>query len=196
MRSSLTRHVIKNYSLAKDFRVAMAQLCLAEMEEDALGKQNASTILEWLRGELRLISAMKPMQIYQRIGRHNARVMLISTARWLRLADASGLSLLLDLEGLAPQRRAEVAEGELFYTRAALWDAYEVLRQFIDATDEMEGLMILVATPQSMLDEFSSRSLVQYHALSNRIRDDVRDRARVNPYAPLVHVTAAGGGVV
>jgi hypothetical protein len=194
MRSSLTKRVIKNYSLAKDFRVAMTHLCLAEMEEDALGKQSSVSILDWLQGDLRLISALKPMQIYQRIGRHNARVMLASTARWLRLAGAAGLVLFLDLGGMVPPRRSDVPEGEVYYTRAALWDAYEVLRQFIDATDEMEGLMIVVAAPDTMLDELSNRSLLQYRALNNRIRDDVRDRSHANPYAPLVRLAASNRG--
>ncbi len=193
MRSSLTKCVIKNYSLTKDFRVAMAHLCLAEMEEDALGEQSSASILDWLQGGLRLISALKPMQIYQRIARHNARVMLTSTARWLRLAGAAGLVLFLDLGGMAPARRGDVPDGQLYYTRAALWDAYEVLRQFIDATDEMEGLMIIVAVPNRMLDEWSNRSLLQYRALNNRIRDDVHDRSHANPYAPLVRLSSFKG---
>jgi len=194
MRARLTKRVIKNYTLAKDFRVAMAHLCLAEMEEDALGKQSGASILDWLHGELRLISALKEMQIYQRIGRHNARVMLTSTARWLRLAGDAGLLIFLDLSGMAPSRRGAVAEGELYYTRAALFDAYEVLRQFIDATDEMEGVMIVVAAPAAMLDEFSNRSMFQYRALSNRIRDDVHDRLHANPYAPLVRLAPSHRG--
>ena len=193
MRLRLTKHLVKNYSLAKDFRVAMTHLCLAEMEADALGKQSSASILDWLRGDLKLISVLKPMQIYQRIARHNARTMLVSTARWLRLAGAGGLLLLVDLAGMAPARRADVPDGDLYYTRAALFDAYEVLRQFIDATDEMEGLMIVVVAPDTMLDEFSERSLLKYRPLSNRIRDDVRDRSHVNPYAPLVHITTSNG---
>jgi hypothetical protein len=194
MRRSLTKKVIKNYSLAKDFRVAMAHLCLAEMEEGALGQQSGASILDWLRGELKLISALKEMQIYQRIGRHNARVMLTSTARWLRFTGQNGLLVFLDLRGMAPSRRGDVAEGELYYTRNALLDAYEVLRQFIDATDEMEDLMVVVAAPNTMLDEFSNRSMFQYRALSNRIRDDVHDRSRANPYAPLVRLAPSNGG--
>jgi hypothetical protein len=120
--------------------------------------------------------------------------MLISAARWLRFAGKAGLLAFLDLSGMAPSRRGDVAEGELYYTRAALWDAYEVLRQFIDATDEMEGVMIVVAAPDAMLDEFSNRSMLQYRALSNRIRDDVHDRLRANPYAPLVRLAPSHGG--
>jgi len=194
IQKGLTRRVIKNYSLAKDFRVAMTHLCLAQLEDDALGLQSCASILDWLRGELRLISAVKPMQIYQRIGRHSARAMLASTARWIRQAGGSGLVVNLDLQALAAVQRRDVPEGEVYYTPAALWDAYEVLRQFIDATDEMEGILVVVSTPEVLLDESSNRSLQKYKALKHRIWDDVRDRGHVNPYAPMVRMAALHGG--
>ena len=37
LQKRLTVSVIRNYTLAKDFRVAMAQLCLAQLEDDASG---------------------------------------------------------------------------------------------------------------------------------------------------------------
>jgi BREX system ATP-binding protein BrxC/D len=193
MHKRLTRHVIQNYNLAKDFRVAMTQLCGAQLDDDALGQQSCASILDWLHGDLRLISAVKPMQIYQRIGRHNARAMLASTARWIRQTGGAGLVINLDLRALAAMRRRDVPEGEIYYTPAALWDAYEVLRQFIDATDEMEGLLVVVSAPDSLLNDFSNRSLQKYRALRNRIWDDVRDRRHVNPYAPMVRIGSNQG---
>ena len=194
MQKRLSRSVVKNYTLAKDFRVAMTHLCLAQLDDDALGQQSCASILDWLRGDLRLISAVKPMQIYQRIGRHNARAMLTSTARWIHQTGGAGLVVNLDLRALAATHRRDVPEGEIFYTPAALWDAYEVLRQFIDATDEMERLLVVVSAPDALLDDFSNRSLQKYRALRNRIWDDVRDRRHVNPYAPMVRIAAAQGG--
>lgn len=193
MHKRLSRRVIKNHTLAKDFRVAMTQLCLAQLDDDALGQQSCTSILDWLRGDLRLISAVKPMQIYQRIGRHNARAMLASTARWIRQTGGAGLVINLDLRALAATHRRDVPEDEIYYTPAALWDAYEVLRQFIDATDEMEGLLVVVSAPDSLLDDFSNRSLQKYRALRNRIWDDVRDRRHVNPYAPMVRIASMQG---
>ena len=195
LQKRLTRSVIKNYTLARDFRVAMAQLCLAQLEDDASGRQSCASILDWLRGDLRLISAVKPLQIYQRIARHNARAMLVSTARWIRHTGGSGLVVHLDLRALAATHRRDVPEGEIYYTPAALWDAYEVLRQFIDATDEMEGLLVVVSAPDALLDDCSNRSLQKYRALRNRIWDDVRDRSYPDPYAPMVRIAVARGGV-
>ena len=189
----LTQRVIRNYTLAKDFRIAMTHLCLAQLGDNALGQQNAKSILDWLRGELRFISSVKPMQIYQRIARHNARPMLASTARWIRQTGGQGLVVNLDLRALAATRRADVPPGQNYYTPAALWDAYEVLRQFIDATDEMDGLLVVASAPESLLDDYSTRSLQKYRALKHRIWDDVRDRRHVNPYAPMVRIAAAEG---
>lgn len=194
MQKRLSKHVIKNYTLAKDFRIAMTQLCLAQLDDEALGQQSCMSILDWLRGDLRLIGAVKPMQIYQRIGRHNARAMLVSTARWIRQTGSAGLVVNLDLRALAAESRRAVPEDQLYYTPAALWDAYEVLRQFIDATDEMEGLLVVVSAPDALLDDTSNRSLQHYRALKHRIWDDVRDRRQVNPYAPMVRIAAARGG--
>ena len=148
----LQRSVYENYRLAKDFRLAMLSLCMAELEADAGADQTRQTVGEWLRGELRLISAVKDKGIFQKIGRHNARVMVASTAEWLRQAGGTGLLMMLDVDRLSYGRRADVVDG-LHYSAAQVMDTYEVLRQFIDATDEMEGVMLVVTAPQALLDD-------------------------------------------
>ncbi|MDP2182017.1 MAG: DUF2791 family P-loop domain-containing protein [Actinomycetota bacterium] len=191
---ALSNRVMRDYSLAKDFRIAMTQVCLPELQPEAFTEESRASILEWLRGELRLISAVKDKHIFHKIGRHSARAMLASTSRWIAKAGECGLVLTLDLRQLALSRRPDAAEGEFYYTPAAVMDAYEVLRQFIDATDEMENFMLLVLAPDALLDDSTNRGFPKYQALKNRIWDDVRDRDRVNPYAPMVRVSSVGGG--
>ncbi|MGP8160099.1 MAG: BREX system ATP-binding domain-containing protein [Candidatus Dormibacteria bacterium] len=180
--------VYRNYALAKDFRLAMLEYCMAELDADARADQTRELIKDWLTGDLRLISALRELAIFQRIGRHNARVMVASTAEWLRHAGHPGLVILLDMQQLAVSTRREVVNGALFYTPANVMDAYEVLRQFIDATDEMSGLLLLIIASTALLED-ERRGFQAYPALQNRIWDDVRDRDRVNPFAPLVRVT-------
>ncbi|MCZ7664764.1 MAG: ATP-binding protein [Thermoleophilia bacterium] len=191
---ALSNDVLRNYALAKDFRIAMMHLCLAELEPEAYTEEGRLAVLEWLRGELRLISALKEMSIFQRIARHNARSILASTARWVHQAGSPGLCLVINAGRLAVSRRGDVADEGLYYTPAAVMDAYEVLRQFIDATDEMEHVMILVVAPAELLDAESKRGFAAYPALRNRIWDDVRDRNRVNPCAPMVRIAGDRGG--
>ena len=86
------------------------------------------------------------------VARHNAWPLLYSLTRWLRTAGRSGLVLDLDLGRLVVARRPPVGlrDGH-YYSKAAILDAYEVLRQLIDATDELEGLFVaaqvLLLTP-------------------------------------------------
>ena len=193
VRKALTDRVFRNYELAKDFRLAMGQLCWAELEPEAFTEEGRLAILQWLQGELRLVSSLKELQIFHKITRHNARAMLGSSARWLHQAGIPGLFLVLNIDRLAVARRGDSGDDRLYYTPAAVMDAFEVLRQFIDATDEMEHMMVLVIAPEELLDTESKRGFAAYRALRNRIWDDVRDRERPNPCAPMVRIGAAGG---
>jgi hypothetical protein len=190
MMRGLQDSVYHNYRLAKDFRIAMMSYCLAELESDATADQIRQTLNEWLCGDLRLISAVKDKGIFQKIGRHNARVMVASTAKWLRQAGDNGLLIVIDIERLAyPTKR----DDGFHYPLAQVMDTYEMLRQFIDATDEMEGVMLLITAPQALLDD-ERRGFPAYKALQNRIWDDVRDSRRQNPYAPMVRLAATEDG--
>jgi hypothetical protein len=191
IRSEILRRlqgtVYHNYGLAKDFRLAMMSYCMAELQPDAGADQARQSLREWLCGELRLIGAVKDKGIFQKIGRHNARVMVASTAQWLRQAGGKGLLIVMAIERLASSAKGDGTQG-FFYPPAHVMDTYEMLRQFIDATDEMEGVMLLVVAPRSLLDE--PRGFPAYKALQNRIWDDVHDRRRQNPYAPMVRLSA------
>ena len=71
----------------------------------------------------------------------------------------------------------------------ATLDAYEVLRQFIDGTDEMESCFIAVVASREFLTD-ERRGLNRYDALKLRIWDEVRDRHRQNPFASLIRVSS------
>ena len=114
--------------------------------------------------------------------------MVASTAEWLRQTRSPGLLIILDIDRLAYAKRSDVTNG-LHYSAAHVMDTYEVLRQFIDATDEMDGLMLVVTAPEALIDD-DRRGFPAYQALQNRIWDDVRDRSRQNPYAPMVRLSA------
>ncbi len=191
---SLSNFVMKDYLLTRDFRIAMLQICLSELQPEAYTEQGREAILQWLRGELRLISAVRDRHIFHKIGRHSARVMLGSAARWVVKSGACGLLVLLDIRQVGVLRRSDVTEGRFYYTPAMAMDVYEVLRQFIDATDEMQNFMLLVIAPDELLDDTTNRGIPKYQALKNRIWDDVRDRDRANPFAPMVRIASIGDG--
>jgi hypothetical protein len=183
----LQEDLFRDYQLAQEFRIAMIRLCQAQLDHSAPTQATRGDVIEWLRGELRRISILKEALIFQKIGRHNARHMLFSLARWLTRAGRSGLVLDLDIRRCLESRRTDVTEG-LYYSKPAVMDAYEVLRQLIDATDELSACFVLVTcSPEFLTDP--ARGLDAYHALKLRIWDEVHDRRRANPLAALIRMS-------
>lgn len=176
--------------LSKDFRLAMLWLCMAETWRGQ-SAENSAVIIDWLEGELRLVSAMKPFLIFRKIGRHNARAMLSSLSAWCRMAGLPGLVVTLDIRRLAIAKRAEVPEG-VYYTKAALLDAYEVLRQLIDGTDDLRGLLCVVLVEPVLFDD-DRRGVVNYRALYDRVFPDVQLRERDNPLSALARLAEQAG---
>lgn len=193
----LTRDLMRDVRLAQDFRVAMMQLCHRRFEppgpeEGAETGADVATILEWLRGEARRVGPLRKLQISGRIVRHNARAMLRSLCRWLRLCGRAGLCVTLDLRQLA-RKVAGPADG-VRYGPAAVMDAYEVLRQLIDDIERMEGLLLVVLADEAFLDGDPRRSIDAYVALKMRVWPDVHALGRDNPLAPLVQLAASPQG--
>lgn len=183
----LDRSILHDYRMSREFRFAMLQLCLGQLDPTNDPGLEQS-IKEWLHGELRLISAVKRAEIFQRVARHNARHMLESLVHWLTLTGRSGLLLVLDIRRYAQSVRPIERDGTtLYYSTAAALDAYEVVRECIDATDELAHCFIAVITGQEFLHD-ERRGLRSYQALYLRVADEVRDRHRQNPLASLVRL--------
>ena len=187
----LERAIFRDYQMTQEFRIAMIRLCMAQLDPEDVQPFLTSAVKEWLRGELRLISALKQATIFQKVARHNARHLLFSFAHWLRLCGRGGLILAIDISRYTDARRSET-DGVLNYSIPAVMDGYEVLRQFVDGTDELEACLIVVITAQEFLTD-SRRGLECYDALRLRIADEVRDRTRANPLASLVRIATGSG---
>jgi len=182
----LTSKLMKDASMAQDFRIALMQLCLNRFAPKGQEGDTVAPILQWLRGELRGLGPLKSALIYSKITRHNARAMLRSLCSWLRLAGHSGLFLTIDIH----QITRSVAEG-IRYAPGAVMDAYEVLRQLVDDADLFAGLFLVVVADAAFIGDDEKRSVGAYTALKMRIWDDVRARARDNPLAPMVIIEAS-----
>lgn len=181
----LSEEIWDQAALAQDFRSALMRLCL-----DRLGAESgaAEPVMQWLRGELGAIGALRDVQIFARINRHNARAMLSSVCHWVRRAGARGLMVTLDLRQVLHAGALE--DGALRYSPAATMDAFEVLRELIDDIDRLPGFFLLVLADDALAAGEGKRSLDQYVALKARIWPDVHAGGRQNPVAPLVWVAA------
>lgn len=187
----LQRQVQQDYAMIAEFRTAMLRLGQAQLRSGQVADAEHAAILDWLRGDLRQISALKSALIFRRIGRHNARQMLFSLAHWLSVNDRAGLALVLDIRRLGFGRRPvpEERHGH-YYTKAALLDAYEMMRQLVDNTDEMANCMVVVIASPAFLSD-PARGVDAYQALKLRIFDEVRDALRDNPFSSLIRLGAA-----
>jgi P-loop Domain of unknown function (DUF2791) len=183
----LTAQVMQDPEMSQDFCVAMTGLCLRRLEPEDTQPGITAPVLEWLRGELPRISALKGMFIAARITRHNGRAMLRSLCCWLRLCGRRGLCVALDVRQLG--RTGAAAGNGLRYSPAAVMDAFEVLRQLIDDAEHFAGLLLVVLAEDALIGDDPKRSVGAYPALKMRIWDDVRPHGLDNPLAPLVRLT-------
>ena len=186
----ITNSLLTDYRMSKEFRTAMAMLCLSCVNPRNVSPTDAEVVRQWLTGERVNLTALKRMQIYQRIGRQNARLLLSSLAAWTRLAGYRGLVLTIDLTAVVENEVSALAS--IRYSRGAVLDTYEVLRQCIDEIDEMTNFLLVAITGYGLLDpDNPRRNIDNYTALKMRIIDEVHDRRQANPLNVLVRLGEA-----
>jgi len=188
IRRELERTLLHDPCLVREFRLAALRLCQSELAAGDVTASERDAVLSWLRVEPVALRDLRSASLHARIGRHNARSMLISLAAWRTRVAGTGLVLDLDIARLAISRRPPLDERDgFYYSKAAVLDAYEVLRQLVDATDNLRGVFVAVALPPRLVSD-EVRGLPAYSALQLRVIDEVRDRRRANPFAALVRL--------
>lgn len=190
VRRQLELALLPDPRLPRDLRMAMLRLC-----QDALGWPPGQadtairdTVLAWLRAEPVVLAQLRTVGISGRVARHTARGLLTALGHLHQRAGLAGIVIVLDLARLAVARRPPVGfrEGH-YYSRAAVLDAYEMLRQLLDAVDRTRATFVVAVLPPELVTD-ESRGLAAYSALQLRVADEVRDRRRANPYAPMVRL--------
>ena len=187
LRPTLQDKVFRNPNMARDFRVAMCHLCEGEDVLDN-GSYSKQPVLDWLRGDNSRVSSVRHFAIYSSINRTTARYFIQSTLYWIQFSGCAGTVVLLDNSRVTLARNPK--DDRRYYTRAMTLDHYELLREFVDDSDRLPGLLLFVVTGEDFLDENpASRGYGVYPALRTRIMNDVRDRNLINPVASLVRLS-------
>jgi len=188
VRRRLEHILLGDTSLPRELRRALLRLAQAHLGSGDVHPPEAHVIQGWLTGEPVGLRELRDAMIYARIGRHNARTMLTSVGRLLLRAGHRGVVVYLDLTRLAEARRPPLPERTgIYYSKAAVLDVYELLRQLIDATDDLVGMLVVAVMPPELVSD-EKRGLPSYAALQLRVADEVRDRRRTNPFASLVRI--------
>ena len=154
VRRALEHLLLTDTSFPRELRRALLRLAQAHLGSGDVNTAEALVIHGWLTGERVGLRELRDAMIYARIGRHNARTMLTSVGRLLLRAGYGGLVLHCDLTRLAEARRPPVPERTgIYYSKAAVLDAYELLRQLIDATDDLTGMLVLAVVPPELVSD-------------------------------------------
>lgn len=190
LKKEIGTKVFRESRLSRDFRVAMTHLCIAELSGGPDGAATAEILIDWLTGRNKAVSAVKPYHIFRKINRSTARFLFESMVRWLRAAAYPGLVAVVDARRIMLARSVE--DAGLFYSKAAVLDTYEVLRQFIDGADRLEGFFMVIVPDVSFLED-QQRGIGAYEALKFRVFDEIRDRNLVNPMASLARISSVAG---
>ncbi|MEO7715973.1 MAG: BREX system ATP-binding domain-containing protein, partial [Capsulimonas sp.] len=92
--------LIRDTKLSVEFRAAVTALSRALLIPDAVTPTTEEVLLGWLAGRSvpGAMSALKKVQIFERINVGNARAMLISFCRWLGHTGHAGLVVTLDFQ--------------------------------------------------------------------------------------------------
>jgi len=219
-QAELATPQLRDHSMAREFRTAITALGRAQLMPEANPSNTEEILLAWLAGQTRPggATALKKIQIFERISQSNARAMLASFCHWLPQLGHPGLVVTLDFRPyedkkltaaqLRDQRMQRLSDGiaaglgqaelsallnaadapGLHYTDLAYQNMLALLRRFIDEIDSFERFLLVVLTGRSFYDLGSPRNYHNYDALQTRIGLEVRGANQANPSAALVHL--------
>ncbi|MGH3495160.1 MAG: BREX system ATP-binding domain-containing protein, partial [Sciscionella sp.] len=188
VRRRLEQTLLLDTRLPRMLRRALLRLAQWQLGAGDVDATEARVVRGWLIGEKVPLRELREQRIYARVGRHNARGLLAAVGECVQRADRGGVVIYFDLSRLAVVHRPPREERTgVYYTKASTLDAYELVRQLIDAIDELAGMLVVAVIPPELVSD-ERRGLPAYAALQLRVADEVRDRRRPNPFAALVRL--------
>lgn len=133
--------------LDPDFRKAVRGYLQAYVQDG-----DRDSYLQWLKGD-----PIRPPGVRARIDRASARAMLRSLIHFFKYLGYSGLVLFLDELELIRDQNKKVRDAN-----------YDVLRQFIDDTDNLRSFLLLCSVTPATIDD-NQRGFSSFPALWQRI---------------------------
>lgn len=122
----------------------------------------------WLRSQISSVRELRDFGIVQKVTRYNARGLIRSILTWLPTSRCNGSIVFVNALHLSQTRN--LRDGRVHYTRSALSDVYEVMREFIDETDDMSHVLLVFAMPREFLSiDPRGRGMGMYQALQFRV---------------------------
>lgn len=164
----------------RSFALAFTQLCAHHLGSRRLAEEQKEILQEWLKGRTLPARSLKPLKIFTRIDKYNARHMMASFLHLLRLCGCRGLCAVVDNLSALLERGPE---GRALYGRSARNEVYESLRQLLDDFAGFEGAFFVFAGRTELLHD-EKEGFKSYEALWMRVQNEVTG-SRPNKFADL-----------
>ncbi|KSV16598.1 hypothetical protein CY91_04680 [Dehalococcoides mccartyi] len=131
---------------------------LPESADPAVIEQTRGEILQWFNGEGPISMFRKRFGVSKIVNKENAKLILQSLARFVRLSGYRGLIILFD----------EAEQAYSVMRKSALRDAHNNLLSIINNIESLPGLFLIYATTPDFFTD-PQHGIVIYGALSGRI---------------------------
>ena len=180
--------IMRDRRLLRDVRYALWAIA-----RDVLQGRNvdlgADVPQRWLRSTVSGVRELREFGIVQKVTRYNARGLLRSVLTWLPTSQWNGSIVFVNALQLAYPKN--LRDGKVYYTRSALSDVYEVMREFIDETDDMNHVMLVFAMPREFLSiDPKGRGMGMYQALQFRV-SSFPEATMPNPLSNMVLLSSS-----
>ncbi len=175
--------IMRDRRLVRDVRFALWAIA-REVLRGTPSEVASDVPRRWLQGKVSGIRELREFGILQKVNRYNARGILRSVLTWIPTSEWRGSIVFVDATRLAAPRN--LRDGTIYYARTALSDTYEVMRQFIDDTDDMSHVLLVYSMPPEFLSlEPRGRGMGAYQALQFRV-NGFPEATSPNPLSNLV----------
>ena len=164
----------KQRKMETSFCLAFIQLAADELGVGRLSAVDRDTLYGWLRGNWFPVAQLRSVLIPRSIDRYNAREMFDSLSTLARDMSFKGLVITIDQMEEIVGRDPETRRWR--YTKPALNDVYQSLREFVDSTPTLTAVLFVVAGRRELLDD-EARGIKSYDALWLRLQHEVAVRA-------------------
>ncbi|MCK0173887.1 BREX system ATP-binding domain-containing protein [Mycolicibacterium sp. F2034L] len=181
--------IMRDRRLVRDVRYALWAIAGDVLNGRHVGAEGGVPE-RWLRGQITGVRELRNFGIVQKVSRYNARGLIRSILTWLPTSGWNGSIVFVNALQLAHAKN--LRDGKVYYTRAALSDVYEVMREFIDETDDMNGVLMVFAMPREFLSiDPRGRGMGIYQALQFRV-SSFPEANLPNPLSNMVVLSSSG----
>jgi len=158
---------LRDYGMSAEFRTAVTALGRAQLVPDAVTPTTEEVLLHWFAGKTLpgASTALKKIQIFERISLANARTMLVSFCRWLPKTGSHGLVVTLDFR---PYEHKKIPKTQLLTEQLQRID--EALARGASA-QELAQLRSAVGPEPAVT--YSDPAYMQMLALLRRFIDEI-----------------------